>query len=354
MNKKVRIGLIGVGGIAQGAHLPPLTQSPDVEIAALCDVNPDTLRKVGDRYNVPESRRFSDYRDLVACPEVDAVEVCTPNNMHIPCALAAVQAGKPVNVEKPLALSCQDAQPLLNLLKEKPVVSMMCFSYRFRPAVQYAKHLLEQGLLGDLVSVRVEYLKDSAFWEGRRLDWRFDKTIAGTGVLGDLGAHLVDMTRYLLGEFRAVSADCGTIVKERKRLDSEEYAPVTTDDYCHFIARLGKNSEIFANFSISRCCIGHANTIRYDVYGSKGVLSFDLNNPDVLGVCVGEVDRECKSLHTVKVPQKYACQQEQTFVDAVLGRPCDVLPDLNDGMECQKILDALLLSSEEKRWVSLD
>ena len=350
---KVRIGIIGVGGIAQGAHLPPLTESPDAVVVALCDINPDTLKRVGNRYNIPEDHRFTDFRDLVACPDVDAVEVCTPNNMHVPCAMEAVRAGKPVNVEKPLSLSCQTAQPLLDLLAEKPVVNMMCFSYRFRPAVQYAKHLLEQNLLGDIVSVSVEYLKDSAFWEGRRLDWRFDKEIAGTGVLGDLGVHLIDMARYLLGEFREVSADCGTIVKQRKRLDSEEYAPVTTDDYCHFLAKLGKNGEIFANFTISRCCIGHANTIRYDVYGTKGVISFDLNNPDVLGVCVGDVDRECKSLHTVKVPDKYAYKQEQTFVDAVLGRKNDLLPDIQEGMECQKILDALLLSSEEKRWVKL-
>ena len=350
---KVRIGIIGVGGIAQGAHLPPLTESPDAVVVALCDINPDTLKRVGNRYNIPEDHRFTDFRDLVACPDVDAVEVCTPNNMHVPCAMEAVRAGKPVNVEKPLSLCCQTAQPLLDLLAEKPVVNMMCFSYRFRPAVQYAKHLLEQNLLGDIVSVSVEYLKDSAFWEGRRLDWRFDKEIAGTGVLGDLGVHLIDMARYLLGEFREVSADCGTIVKQRKRLDSEEYAPVTTDDYCHFLAKLGKNGEIFANFTISRCCIGHANTIRYDVYGTKGVISFDLNNPDVLGVCVGDVDRECKSLHTVKVPAKYAYKQEQTFVDAVLGRKNDLLPDIQEGMECQKILDALLLSSEEKRWVKL-
>jgi len=350
---KVRIGLIGVGGIAQGTHLSQLTQSPDVIVSAICDINPDTLKKVGDKYNIPEDHRFLDYHDLVACEDVDAVEVCTPNNMHVPCAMAAVQAGKPVNVEKPLSLSCEHAQPLMDLLKEKPVVNMMCFSYRFRPAVQYAKHLLEKGVLGDIVSVSVEYLKDSAFWEGRRLDWRFDKEIAGTGVLGDLGAHLIDMARYLVGDFKAVSGDYGTVVKQRQRLDSDEWAPVTTDDYCHFIAKLGEKGDIFANFTISRCCIGHINTIRYDIYGSKGVISFDLNNPDVLGVCVGEVDRECKSLHTVKVPAKYSYQQEQTFIDAVLGRKNDVLPDLQEGMACQRILDALLLSSEEKRWVEI-
>lgn len=351
--EKVRIGIIGVGGIAKGVHLRQLTECPNCIISALCDINEAALFNAAKQYGVPADHCFTDYHDLVACPDVDAVEVCTPNNMHVPCAMAAVDAGKPVNIEKPLSLSCKTAQPLLDLLDAKPVTNMMCFSYRFRPAVQYAKHLIEQGLLGDIVSVSVEYLKDSAFWEGRRLDWRFDKTIAGTGVLGDLGVHLIDMARYLIGEFKSVSADCGTIVKQRQKLDSDEWAPVTTDDYCHFIARLGESGDVFANFTISRCCIGHSNHIRYDIYGTKGVISFDLNNPDVLGVCVGTVDLECKNLHTVTVPAKYSFKQEQTFIDAVLGNQPPILPDVREGMECQKILDALLLSSEEKCWVNL-
>ncbi len=351
---KVRIGIIGVGGIAQNAHLPPLNASPDVEIVAVCDINPDTLKKVGDQYNIPEDHRFLDYHDLANCPDVDAVEVCTPNNMHIPCALAAAKAGKPVNVEKPLALSCEEAQPLVDLMDEKQLVSMMCFSYRFFPAVQYAKHLMEQGLLGDVVSVSVEYLKDSAFWEGRRLDWRFVKEIGGTGVLGDLGAHLVDMARYLVGDFKEVSADYGTVVKQRQKLDSDEYAPVTTDDYCHFLAKLGEDGSVFANFVISRCCLGHRNSIRFDIYGTKGTISVDLNHPKVLSLCVGEIDLECKNLRTVEVPAKYASMQEQTFVDAVLGRPTPYRPDLHEGLAVQKILDALQRSCEEKRWISID
>ena len=351
--KQVRIGLIGCGGIARGAHLPRLAEIEDCEIAALCDIDKAALDRAAEKYGVPPERRFTDYRDLVACPEVDAVEVCTPNSLHVPCALAAVEAGKPVSVEKPLSVSCEAAQPLLDLLEQKPVVSMMCFSYRFLPAVQYARHLLAQGLLGDIVSVSVEYLKDSAFWEGRRLDWRFDKAVAGSGVLSDLGAHLVDMARFLVGEFRSVSADCGIVVPRRQRPDSDEWADVTTDDYCHFIARLGDTGTTFANFTISRCCIGQRNHIRYDIFGKKGVISFDLNNPDILQLCVGEVDRECGALHTVTVPARYRRQQEETFVRAVLGRADCEVPDLREGMACQRVLDALLKSAETRAWVDL-
>ena len=351
--KKLRIGIVGVGGIGNGAHLRPLSQLPECEVVAICDIKPATLKRVGDQYNIPEDHRFIDYHDLIACPDVDAVEVCTPNNVHIPIAMEVVRAGKPVNVEKPLALSVGQAQPLLDLLSEKPVTNMMCFSYRFRPATQFARKLLAEKAIGDIVSVKVEYLKDSALWVGRRLDWRFDKEIAGTGVLGDLGAHLIDMTRYLVGEFREVSCDIGTVVKRRQREDSEEWADVTTDDYAHFIARLGDTGDIFANFTISRCCLGERNSIRYDIYGTEGVISFDLNNSEVLGVCIGPVDRECGNIHTVKVPAKYNHLQEKTFVDAALGDKADILPDLTEGLACQKVIDALLLSSEEKRWVTV-
>ena len=138
--QKVRVGIIGVGGIAQGVHLPQLLESPDAIVTAVCDIDTDTLNKVGDRCHIPQDHRFTDYHDLVRCPDVDAVEVCTPNNMHIPCAVAAVQAGKAINVEKPLALSREQALPLMELLDRNPVPNMMCFSYRFRPAVRYAGH----------------------------------------------------------------------------------------------------------------------------------------------------------------------------------------------------------------------
>ncbi|MDD3243080.1 MAG: Gfo/Idh/MocA family oxidoreductase [Eubacteriales bacterium] len=347
----VGIGIVGVGGIACGKHIPEIEQSKSGKVVAICDINPARLKEVGERLGIDEAHRFADYAQLIACPEVDAVEVCTPNYVHAPIAAAAVQAGKPVNVEKPLSVDLPSAGVLTEALKANPVPNMMCFSYRFMPAVRFAKWMMEQGCLGEIVSVHVEYLKDSALWEGRRLDWRFVREYAGTGVLGDLGVHLIDMAQFLVGDMEAVCSTAKTVVKQRQRLDSEEWAPVETDDYCSFLADMA--GGVSAVFEVTRCAIGHSNTIRFDIYGRDGMLSFDLNHPDVLKICVGKIDVQGQGLHTVTVPQKFRIAQEQMFVDLVSGAPTPYLPTIEDGVKCQKILDALLQSSRERRWIAL-
>ena len=235
---KVKMGIIGVGGIANNVHIPEIQKSNDGEVIAICDINESVLKETGDKLNIPEHLRFADYRDLIDCELVEAIEICTPNYLHIPMAIYAAKANKPFHVEKPLSVSYEAAKPLEELLKEKNIPNMMSFSYRFKPAVRYAKWILEKGLIGNVLSVNVEYLKSTAFMEGRRLDWRFVKEYAGTGVLGDLGVHLIDMSEFLIGDFEAVSATSGIVVKERKKLDSEEIAKVETDDYCNFLAKI--------------------------------------------------------------------------------------------------------------------
>ena len=347
----VKIGIIGVGSIANNAHFPGIDKAEGGIVTAICDIDTKRLNEIGDKYNIPKNRRFENYLDLIACSDVEAVEICTPNHLHVPMAIAAAKAGKPINVEKPLSVNLTEAKKLENTLSESYVSNMMCFSYRFKPAVRYAKEILNRGLLGDILSVNVEYLKSSAFWEGRRLDWRFVKEYAGTGVLGDLGVHLIDMAQFLVGDMTRVCAEAGIIVKKRKKLDSEELGDVETDDYCNFMADFDCGAR--GMFAITRCAIGHDNTIKYDIYGTKGVLSFNLNNPNELSLCIGEIDAESYGLHTVKVPEKYKITQEQMFIDLVRGNDCQYLPTVADGVCCQKILDSLLESSENNCWISL-
>ena len=346
----VRIGIIGVGGIA-GFHIHELLNQKEARITAICDIDEEKLRRVGDRLDIPEEYRFVDYRDLIACAQVDAVEICTPNYLHIPMAIDAAKAGKPVEVEKPLGADYGNADELLAVLEEKQLPGMMCFSYRFRPAVRYAKRLLEKGLLGEIINANVAYLKSSAFWEGRRLDWRFVKEYAGSGVLGDLGVHLIDMTSFLLGDFKRVYAMEKTVVKERQRLDSDEWAKVETDDITAFIAEL--ENDVFVNFLVTRCAIGNENTILYEIYGTNGVIQFNLNTPDELKVCIGEVDKETDGLHTIKVPARYGANQEECFVKAALGEKPEYYPDIREGAKCQKVVDALLKSAKERVPVEL-
>jgi len=304
---------------------------------------------------IPVEKRYTDYRQLVDDTEVDAVEICTPNYLHVEMAAYAIRAGKHVNVEKPISTDCTTLKPLTDALKDCDLdkqVCMACFSYRFTPAVRYAKTLIEQGVLGDIVNVSVEYLKDSAFWKNRPMEWRFLKEKAGTGVLGDLGVHLIDMTRLLVGEFATLTGHTEIIVKERPWKDGSGMGKVETDDFCTFVASM-KNAAT-ANFTISRCAIGEKNTIRYDVYGTKGVISFNLNNPHVLGICEVKDDPKQATMETIQVPPEYNVTQERSFINAILGKRVPYFPDIYEAIACQKILDAIQESSEKKAWITIN
>lgn len=348
---KHRIGIIGIGNIATGKHIRELQQIENCKISALCDIDPEKLEKWGKKLNIPKECLFTDYRDLIHCEQVDAVEICTPNYLHIPMAVAAVQCRKPIQVEKPLSVDLTSVMPLAEALAQNPVPNMMSFSYRFKPAVRYAKWIMEQGLIGEVINLDVAYLKDSAFMEGRRLEWRFIKKYAGTGVLGDLGVHLIDMAELLAGRIQAVSAVTKIVVKERKKENSDDIAPVETDDYCSFLAKMGNG--VNGSFVITRCAVGQKNTIKYDIYGTKGMISFNLNDASVLNVCIGEIDYMSGCIHTVKVPKKFELAQEQAFIDLLNGKICNDLPTVADGIRCQTVLDALQRSDEKRRWVKL-
>lgn len=351
-----QIGIIGVGGIANSAHIPQLLDIEDCKITAICDINESALLTVGEKLGLDNKHRFTDYKKLIDCDDVDAVEICTPNYLHIEMAEYTAKKGKPMNIEKPLCLTAEEAEQVDAIIKENNITNMMSFSYRFAPSVRYAKWIMEKGLIGKVVSINVEYLKSSAFMEGRRLDWRFVKKYAGTGVLGDLGVHLIDMAQLLVGDIKSVSAMKETVVKQRMKLDSDEFADVETDDICNFIAnvedkRTGDN--VLATFAITRCAIGNQNTIKYNIYGTEGMISFDLNNSSELGVCIGEVDKKSDGLHTVQVPNSFYITQEKAFIDSLHGNICEYFPTVEDGIKCQKVIDAIDESTRLGNFVSV-
>lgn len=346
-----RIGIIGLGMIANGRHIPELKNVKECKITAICDIDENKLKTVGDSLEIPEELRFTDYNDLISCSEVDAVEICTPNHLHIPMATAAVKAGKALNIEKPLSIDLPSCEPLKLAIKENNVPNMMSFTYRFMPAIRYAKWIIDNSLIGDILNVDVEYLKDSGFIEGRRLEWRFEKEKAGTGVLGDLGVHLIDMAELLAGKITSVCGFTDIIVKERMRLDSDQLAPVETDDYCSFICSM--ENDVKGNFVISRCAVGMGNSIKFDVYGTKGVICFDMNNPNILGVYSKISNISNDKLQTVDVPQEFHTTQEAEFIKMLCGEDCELFPTVEDGLRSQKILDAILESSENRCWVDI-
>ena len=343
----VRIGIIGCGGIARGVHIAQLKNISECAITAICDIDKDTLKAVGDELGLDEGSRYTDYHALIKSGKVDAVEICTPNHLHVPIACEVIRTGLPVNVEKPLSTDMAHASPILDALKESPVKNMMCFSYRYKSAVRYAKKLIEDGVLGDVISVDVSYCKESALWEGRRLEWRFVKEYAGTGVLGDLGVHLIDMAQFLTGRITKVCGMTDVIVKRRQKIGSDKWGDAETDDLCQFLARMENGAT--GSFYITRCAVGHANTIKYNVYGTKGAIMFDLDRPEILMLCRGVRGQ----FETLDVPDEYRAAQEQMFIDLLHGKDCEYLPTIEDGLYSQRILDAILLSSEKGEWVNI-
>lgn len=341
----VRLGIIGLGAVFNFGHLAHLENVKNHKIVAICDINEDKLKEYGEKLGIEEKYRFNDYKELLKCEEIDAVEICTPNFLHVKMAKAAANAGKAVEIEKPLSIDCNGIDELVTLIENKNIPNMMCFSYRFKPAVQYAKKLIDDGKLGKIINVSIEYLKDSAFMPGRKLEWRFIKSMAGSGVLGDLGVHLVDMTKFLVGDFKTVYAMKDIVVKERQYETKNEVGKVETDDIVSFIAKLENN--IIANFTVTRCALGNSNTIKYELYGTNGVIKFNLNNPEELTWGILKDGNHEVELITEKIPDEYLkIDQEQTFIDAVMGKKADFLPDIREGAICQRVVDAILESSE--------
>ena len=348
---KIKIGVVGLGGIATAVHLPGIQKSSAGEIAAICDISTGALGVAGDKYGVPENRRFTDYRKLIACPDVEAVDICTPNFLHVNAVIETIKYKKPFCVEKPLALNYTEAVQMEAAAAKAGVPGMVCFSFRFKPAVRFARWIIAQGHIGNVLNVFVQYLKASALREGRRLEWRFVKKYAGSGVLGDLGSHLIDATRFMLGDFTGVFARTGIAVKKRRKVDSDKMARVETDDYCNFLAELKCGAA--AAFSISRCAIGGEDSVKFEIYGDKGSIVFDMNNLDMLRVCIGDVDRVGGGMHAVKVPRGYYADQTEAFLDIAQGKGDGLSPLLADGVACQKILDALVATTDKGKWITL-
>lgn len=348
----IRIGLIGCGGIS-GKHLPELNSSKGAVIWALCDIDEGRLNSAGEKYKVPEERRFKDYHDLINCPEVDAVDICTPNYLHVPMAEAAVDAGKPFCCEKPLGVSYNETVRLLEKAKAKNIKSMVCFSYRFLPAVRYAKHLVDEGAIGNVITFYAQYFKSSAFIKDRGLDWRFIGRDARYGVSGDLGVHILDLASFLSGDVTSLAADLGIAVHERKKLDGSGMAPVETDDFCHFLAKFDKGAS--ATFSITRAAFGNTNQIRVEVYGDKGAFRFDLNHPEKLEYYTGGIKEghAIEHMETVEVPEEFRTVQMQCYVDLLHGNPDRYIPTLEDGVKLQRVLDAILESDEKRQWIDI-
>lgn len=321
--------------------------------------------------------------ELIERDDVDLVDICTPGHTHAEIAIAALDAGKHVLCEKPLANTLAEAEAMVAAAERaaaRGVRSMVGFTYRRVPAVQLARQLVADGRLGELRHVRVQYLQDWLTDPQAPLTWRLDKQLAGSGALGDIGSHAVDLAQFITAErVTGVAATLETFVSERPypaggpsgglvTAAGETRGPVTVDDAAVFLGRLSGGA--LGVFEATRFATGRKNALRIEVNGSRGSLAFDFEDMNVLQFLDAEDD--VQGFRRVQVtepdhpyiaawwPAGHGLGYEHAFthqvvdlVDAI-SAGTDPAPSFADGLAVQRVLDAVERSAaDDSRWTTV-
>jgi predicted dehydrogenase len=338
-------------------------------MAALCGRDAAAVRAAADRLGWAAVE--TDWRALLKRDDVDLVDVCTPGDSHAEVAIAALEAGKHVLCEKPLANTLAEAEAMAGAADRaaaRGVRAMTGFNYRRVPAVVLARQLVAAGRIGPIRHVRASYLQDWLVDPEFPLTWRLQRERAGSGALGDLGAHIVDLAQYLTGELiTGVSAVTATFVAERPLAAAGGSGPVTVDDAALFTARLG--SGALASFEATRFATGHKNQLRIELNGARGSLAFDLERLNELQFSDRADDPATAGFKTILVtepghpylsawwPPGHILGWEHTFTHEVrdlvtaIADGTDPAPSFRDGLQVQRVLDAVERSAaSDSHW----
>ncbi|HEV7876053.1 MAG TPA: Gfo/Idh/MocA family oxidoreductase [Nocardioides sp.] len=325
----------------------------------------------------------TDWRRLVERDDLDLIDICTPGDTHAEIAIAALDAGKHVLCEKPLANTVEEAEAMVAAAERaaaRGVRAMVGFTYRRVPAIALAQRLVAEGRIGDIRHVRAQYLQDWIADAEAPLSWRLDKEKAGSGALGDIGAHIIDLTQFITGDrLREVSGQLETFVKERpvaaehaglSGTASAERGPVTVDDAAVFLGRF--TGGALGVFEATRFATGRKNAIRIEINGSLGSLAFDFEDMNVLHFFDATEPADAAGFRRILVtepehpyvgswwPPGHGLGYEHGFthqvVDLVraIADGTDPRPTFADGLQVQRVLAAVETSSETRQWQEIE
>jgi predicted dehydrogenase len=378
---EIGVGLVGYKFMGR-AHSNAYRQLPrffDVDpsprMAAICGRDETGVKEAADSLGWESYE--TDYRRLIERDDVGLVDVVTPGNTHCEIVLAALEAKKHVICEKPLANSLAEAGEMLAAAREAGTINTVCFNYRRAPAVQLAKKLIDEGRLGTIRHWRATYLQDFIIDPGFPLIWRLKKELAGSGALGDIGAHIVDLAQFLLGGISEVVGMMETFIKERPLEEASagggllasggaETGEVTVDDAAAFLARF--QSGAIGTFEATRFAAGRRNKNAFEVNGSKGSVAFNLERMNELEVFFVDDDADVQGFRTVNVtepdhpfagawwPPGHIIGYEHTFVHTMKDLMDGIkagespAPTFEDAYRVQAVLDAVERSAEGGGW----
>jgi predicted dehydrogenase len=362
----IGVGMLGYGFMGK-AHsnayktLAYMTWPPPLmpELVSIAGRNEEAVAGAARRYGF--AGHVTDWKALVSDPRIGVFDNSGPNNFHAEPTIAAAEAGKHVICEKPLGRTADEAYETWQRVQATGVKAMCAFNYRFVPAVRLAREIIAGGELGEIFHFRGRYLQEWIIDADFPMVWRLDKNVAGSGALGDLGAHVIDLARYLVGEIDAVSAQTRTFVKER------EGSAVTVDDAVESVVDFANGAV--GTIEATRFASGRKNALQFEINGSKGSLSFDIERLNELQVHYanskpGELSQGFRTVLVSEAdhpfwqwwwPQGHMIGWEHTFVHEIhhfldaIREDSDIAPHgatFEDGYRAAEICDAMLRSAE--------
>ena len=380
MAKTLRVGLIGYRFMGR-AHSNAWRQAPrffhlkaNVELHTICGRHAAGVQAA--RAQLGWQKATTDWHEIVESPLIDIVDIVTPNHLHAEMAIAAVKNGKHVLCEKPLALNVKQAEAMVAAANKAKVVHMVCHNYRRIPAIALAKRMIGEGALGRIFHFRARYAQDRLADPEFPLDWRLQKETSGCGVHSDSNSHVIDLGRYLVGEFEQVCGLLNTFIPERPLADAlakgaRKMGRVTVPDSAIFIGRM--ENGVLANVEATRYALGRKNHIAIEINGSKGSIYFDFEDMNRLKYYNGDDLKDRRGFRDILVTERDGVQPyvghwwppghgigyEHTFIHTVAdfvnacveGKP--VHPTFEDGLKNQRVLAAVEESSQKGKWVKL-
>ena len=358
----VRVGLIGVGMICGMVHYPGLERITGVEVAGLCDPDADLLAQRQREWEIDYITQ--DSRQFLADVQPDAVVIATPNVVHKELIFQALDAGCHLLCEKPLGMNYAETVEIYERAKQSGKVHMMAFTYRFVPAMNYIRHLIQSGELGEIRHARFQRLQD---WGPAAIGWRQYKAMAGSGELGDMGIHRIDFAMEMLGPIRSLTAATKQWEQRTQTKDGRTVPPQDVEDWVAWIAEFeGGTTGVFEMGKLTKGYGPNGDHDLAEFNGTKASAVYRLHAPHE--ILIG--GRE-EPYRTVPVPPEFLTRpgsprtpgegdpgiafrydQAWEFISAIReGR--DAVPSFYEGMLSQAVADAILQSAEERRWIDI-
>jgi predicted dehydrogenase len=383
---EINIGMVGYAFMGkahsnawrQAPHFFPGIRTP--RLKAICGRTRGSVEQAAKELGWESVE--TDWHKLIERKDIEVVDIVTPGNSHAEIAIAAARAGKHVICEKPLANTLAEAREMVKAVEGAGVRHMVLFNYRRVPAVALAKRFIEEGRLGRIFHYRAQYLQDWIVDPEFPRVWRLDKTIAGSGALGDLGAHITDLAHFLVGPVDRVSALTVTMIKSRPlpagepsgglktgKAAEKKMAPVTVDDAAIYLGKIG---EITATFEVTRLAPGRKNYLAFEINGDKGSLRFNLERLNELEFYDRTMPEVVQGWNNIMVtdgahpyishwwPAGHILGYEHPFVHAMsdfvaaIDQGSPIHPDFADGAGVNAVLDAVERSAANGEWTNVE